>query len=560
MSLSPLTRFKLSSALRQATSNTINLSSQQQSILDDPAPHKLILAAAGSGKTRLLCAAIQKRAKEVNPSGIVVLTFTNNAANEMRSRLGDLSNKLQFVGTIHSFCFKLIRENLPEWKDAQVADEEIEDAILEAVAKEMGCKKSVKALRGWLSNKEPALGSKEALVWEETDFRLERDKMLTFDGILYRALNMLPGNKFLNSIIVDETQDSNVGDIAIYKALNPEMSFMVGDPRQSIMSFRGSIGVIKLPGSKVFDLTENYRSSSWICGCANKLMKEYPAMEGMRSKLGVVSISEYANPQSELSFLVECIQSQSESHSIAVLARTNALANRISNHLRQDGIKVAETAQEPADWIKLKMLLAVYANPWNDILVCALADKMGHNGARIAQEAALAMKPAFEIIFGEKPHKRVLADILATLYKWVRPESETRLHEIIDQMPLPATLDALLLRLAHREPPKEGEGVFVGTVHSAKGKEWDVVFVAGCEEGLLPRIPERMKRNASGLQDNIAYTAALEEERRIFYVAITRARDALYLTHCKEREQNRGAFAPGPLEPREPSRFLKEIE
>jgi superfamily I DNA/RNA helicase len=246
----------------------------------------------------------------------------------------------------------------------------------------------------------------------------------------------------------------------------------------------------------------------------------------------------------------------------AILTRTNALALECEMELLSRQFPIAKRAHQgaPEDWKMAKLLLSVMANPYNDIAAYQFlklfagkgpADsaraRAAKNGLAITQVYSLGADNGFGGQFavfteGERDWRM----------RWLSSPSRTRIHDACRALSAngPWTVADLIAYLNAQEETTiiEGEGVYVGTLHSAKGMEWDLVFIVGCEEGMLP-----------SSQAIKAGPEAIEEERRLLYVGMTRARHDLFLTCSQTRPQWRGPHARlGPDQPRTPSRFIKE--
>lgn len=242
----------------------------------------------------------------------------------------------------------------------------------------------------------------------------------------------------------------------------------------------------------------------------------------------------------------------------AVLCRTNFLASQFREFLRGRGVPVAERkrARLPADWKTAKLVLTVLASPHSDFaqyqLLTALRGKP--EADRCKREAAKALKPLNEFglqvySFNGETAQEVMCKAGVSLES---RELVAAAAEALRERGGDWTAADLLLEASAAEQDDgqaEGAGVTVSTVHGVKGREFAVVFVCGMEEGCFPSNMSK-KDGEKGV----------EEERRLCFVAVTRAKDRCYLTRCEERPESRGPnVPPGPPTKREPSRFLKEM-
>jgi hypothetical protein len=199
----------------------------------------------------------------------------------------------------------------------------------------------------------------------------------------------------------------------------------------------------------------------------------------------------------------------------------------------------------PPDWRKAKLLLTVMANPYCDLAVHQfLVAEKGKSAADVyRRDAAKEMVSLYDHVktafFGNYG-----GGILCVADSMLSHESRERIHDACRQLPEGWTIPDLLFFLNSGEADAQqiGDGVFVGTVHSAKGREWDTVYLVGMES---PWYPGR---------------DAIDESRRLLYVGLTRGRQRVVLTHCKSRPQWRGkTIKPGPVELRDKSQFLEEL-
>jgi superfamily I DNA/RNA helicase len=214
-------------------------------------------------------------------------------------------------------------------------------------------------------------------------------------------------------------------------------------------------------------------------------------------------------------------------------------------------VRRAQEQAEPADWRRTKLLLTVLGNPHNDMSVLAMirTDEGKDAAVAVKRDAAAKLCSVSEAVGWRYGRGESYDD--ADLHRHgVSFESRERVHAAVQELSRRGewTIPDLLLHLAAQEGTRreEGDGVTCATIHSAKGREWRHVFVVGCEEGVLPS-------GKAGTPEQV------EEERRLMYVAMTRAAETLTLTWCASRPQWRGAnMPPGPPQAKEPSRFIRE--
>ncbi len=582
-----------------------DLTSHQKLAVESDADSRVVVAGPGSGKTRTLIAAVRHaiEVEKTPPEHICVITYTNAAADEIARRVIESesegpfqgSSGLGFCGTLHALCLRLCQEHyalagLPA--TISVLDEAQLESIMETVSLEMGVKVpiSTKVLpllsRPDLIEARPGVSrSAPELVAVETHRRLRRAGLVTFDGLLYYGLKVInqldcpgryetmdkPGTPvamphlwLFTHAFIDEAQDSAQMDWEIYDAMPCFRQFIVGDGDQSIYGFRGAavhnFNAAADPaevGKEVFFLETNWRSGHRICNVAQQLIERnknriQKATIAAKSGGEVVDVM-CENSASELVTVCSAISEYwAPYNETAVLARTNWLANEVAQFLAGKGIPVAKRTLPvvPDDWSRAKALLTALANPFSDFAVLQylrLLDKT--NAAKVKNEAAKEMKSVNALLgmeFGDGNGFDDAALLRHNVSLAGRDRIHAAAHELNNSKP-GWSLNDLLLNLRAQEQSAgdvDGEGVYVGTIHSAKGREWHTVFIVGCEEGLLPS-------SKAGTD--------IEEERRLMYVAITRAKERVLFTWCKERPQRRGPGAPpGPMEPKTRSRFLTE--
>lgn len=564
----------------------MTLTEEQEEAITSTAKRKLIIAGPGSGKTTVMVEAIaHQRERESSPSSIVAITYTNAAAYELERRLKAIDCTIGFVGTLHAFCLQLITEKSSG--TLSVIDDEQKEDIIETIMKEMGVKaskKGITCLVGDLDYWLPMLPKTElnnGLVAREYHRRLRASGLLDFNSILFAGLFELlksDAPKF-GAMLVDEVQDASDIDWRIYGAINADQKVFVGDPDQSIFGFRGgSVGNMVAtadlwnnpkasgPGmGEVHTLENNYRSGEAICKAAQSLIEHnkmrYSKSTQSNIELGSVCVKHFQNTHSEEVFVINQIAIENGYIGLeacwsdfAVLARTNWLANQFAQALKANGVPVTQTkyADRPPDWKTAKLLLTVLSNPWNDLAVYQLMKLTSSLSFadNVKLQAAKAMKSINEYL----GNKYGNGDASVTGYNLdlsrhgLSSASRERIRDACRELSRRGSwrINDLILYLNTREEEEieTGEGVTVSTMHGAKGREWDTVFIVGAEEGLTP---------------NGRVDADLEEERRLFYVAMTRAKTNLFISWCASRPEYRGQFAPpGEAVPRERSRFIAE--
>lgn len=550
---------------------------EQQAVIDSDSPNILCVAGPGSGKSTTLVARIKRLvAAGADPAKMVALSFTNTASGVLQERLGEV--KIGVNSTLHGFalrCLKRYGEDLGFGSRLALIGEEAAEALMEAKARTMNCKtplkKLMKAKADWLAEvgrmtaTEIARQTTTDMITVRAYCRdLEEGGMVDFDTILSEFLKLINAGKMpalYSHLFVDEVQDSAAIDWKIYQALPIANKFYVGDEDQSIYGFRGGRpDLMHQPAADVFLLQANYRSKFAVCQAAQRLIEHtsaerYPkAMIATRGEGGDVMLwSDAENSGQEVADVAEAVGKEVAKGTlldeIAVLARTNAICLEVREHLKASGFQVSEKVKDvnPFDWRLAKSLVELAANPANDTLAYFYLVERDGRGMADAQKrkAQSEMRQISALSFG--------LELLATLStvgrllasQKISAETRMRVATIIRTLPADADLLELVLAMTQDEGAAEGAtpGITVTTIHQAKGREWDVVFVAGVEEEVL--IFSR-----GGQPD----PAVVDESRRLMYVAVTRARESVYLTYAKRRKTSWGS-----VESHRACRFIREM-
>ncbi len=604
----------------------------------------LVLAGAGSGKTRVLTSRIAYILDKglSSPSGILAITFTNKAANEMKERvegmLGDVGD--MWICTIHSMCVRILRRygaaigvqpNFSIYTESERTNV-IKKALKESDADE----KQLKSVKYHVANakmlgldpdryavrfKDEANIKLAMEVYERYNQYLKSCNALDFDDLLVEALRLLRADKetrdYLSDkfryVLVDEFQDTNAVQYNIIKLLAERHGnlFAVGDDDQSIYGWRGAVidNILKFdkdyPEAKVFKLQRNYRSTKTILNLANTVI----AKNGNRRKKTLWTEAEdgvkpeYVQAEEEKDealFAAKTINagvySGGNYSDYAVLMRINALTRsyeaefskygipykvfggfkfferreikdilaymrlvsnpfddeaftRIINVPRRGiGAKTLEIMEEyahsnalslfdaciDADGLPLsqsaKIKVKEFAGLLKKLVLSSQCDGIGQLVRNIIELANL--KSAYDDGTDEGDAKLAnLDEFIAAADDYVRLNPQAALDEYLNQISLASDVDDM----------NDGNYVTLATIHSVKGLEFDNVFICGMEDGIIP---------ASRSYDD---PSGVEEERRLVYVAITRAKKRLWVTRSRSR------YLYGNREPTRPSRFIKEM-
>jgi DNA helicase-2/ATP-dependent DNA helicase PcrA len=547
----------------------------------------LILAGAGSGKTRVLIAKVVYLIKEkkVSPSSIMMVTFTNKAAFEMKERIGkELGSnlKLGYIGTFHSFGALVLRRF---WKEANIAknfliyDEDEQLSLIKNILKKEKIEKLTPSFFAYyISLAKNEMITPEFFLEKFSFYKknlvaqvyylyqkaLEENNALDFDDLLLKTVFLFKKNpsvldfyqRQLNYFLIDEFQDTNFLQYELMKSLAKKAKQVtaVGDFSQSIYSWRGAkmenLFRFQKDFSKVslFYLEKNYRSTQKILDFAYQIISQnqsHPILKLYTDKDGgeEVEIFEAENEEEEAMFVAREIleigkKPEFFGENIAVLYRVNAQSRILEEiflhfgipYILIGGVRFYER-KEIKDILAFLRLL-IYPN---DQLALERVKKLG-------KKRFSAFKNFYEKInsnFENYSTSEIIEEILKetdylSLYQSESEEDFSRLENINELKTVasnfPNLIDFLdqvaLVEAEYFEGEKkedEKNKVRLMTLHQAKGLEFDYVFIVGVEEGLLPH-----SRSFDDFE-------SLEEERRLFYVGITRAKKKLYISFAKKR-------------------------
>jgi len=515
----------------------------QQAVLKSQSQNILVVAGPGSGKTRVLVGSIQWLTGP--PERVAAITYTNAAAAEVAERIG---YRIGFCGTLHSFCLRLLRDNaqalgLPG--SLAVVDQETADTILAGCVKDLGYRVKHKGrfearVAAWMPGDYPL--NDEERVGALYYSRLISARMVTFDDILKLTVGFLrkgtmPAPPF-DHLLVDEYQDASPVDHEIYDRLAIPYKFRVGDPDQAIYGFRGGDVTCMLhlaAQAEKHVLRTNYRSVPAICEAADRLIdhnlgriKKTMTPARASGPEQRVFIDGFRTERDELYHVF--LMCRDHRGGVAVLTRTNRLADLVAGYLDENGLKVMRpiTETRPPDWRMAKLILCLMTDPENNVVASIIMRE--RHGAKAADDAYAAAMAAGQVLCQAEPVEDIEA-ALELLCPQVSPETMMQVRALRNALPPGATVSDLLLAMEKTTPNAKYEAedgdVTVSTIHAAKGREWGAVVLPGWNEGVLP----------SSLDTD---PAALEEERRLAYVAMTRAKDWLYISHADRRDSGWG--------------------
>lgn len=594
----------------------------------------LVIAGAGSGKTKVLTTRIAKLIENgVKPYNILAITFTNKAAGEMRERVNNIINAHDaFIGTFHSFGLKIIRENSALFNLTSaftLIDTEDQTSIIKKIMKDINItdkmispafiKSKISFIKNnMLSDSEIAnflISENEKIavkIYYEYEKILKRNNTLDFDDLLKKPVELFNSNKELlekyqdkfKYILIDEYQDTNEVQYKLVKLLSKKYLnlFVVGDPSQSIYAFRGAnyqniLNFEKdFKGCTVIKLPQNYRSTQTILDAANEVISHNKQRKDLDlfSDLGQGVKIKYIrtfNDSMENKRVVDEIQKLYEEgynrKDMAIFYRTNAQSRSIEDALVKANIPYKVFGSfyfyKRKEIKDLLAYLKLIANPSDDVSLervinepkRKIGDKTIENLREKARSLNISMFEAIDsgkelefknlilnlIEISKDTSITGLIDKTLELSKMKETyendkslESDIRLENLMEFRSVSETyeketgnvnLSDFLMEVSlvsdAAEYSLDSDAVTLMTVHSAKGLEFKVVFIIGLEENIMPI--------SKALYDD----EELEEERRLMYVAITRAKEKLYLLNAGRR------MLYGNMQMNPPSRFISEI-
>ncbi|HEX9221248.1 MAG TPA: UvrD-helicase domain-containing protein [Gemmatimonadaceae bacterium] len=626
---------------------------QREAVLHFEGP-MLVLAGAGSGKTRVLTTRIARLIEHhgVDPSRILAVTFTNKAAGEMRERITRLLGeepKGMWSGTFHAIGARILRTSAHQvgrTSSFTIYDEDDTLGVVKRIMEREGVSQkqwNPKVLASLISDAKNALvpaaeyeslamdpvSRAAARVYKQMETTLRAANAVSFDDLL-----VLPVEIFLKDektlaryrdrfqfILVDEYQDTNRAQFQFIKLLGSSHGnvAVVGDDDQSIYGWRGAdIRNIldfekEFPASRVVRLEENYRSTPDILHVANAAITQNVSRKGKtlratREAGEPVTLVAALDERDEADFVVEEVKTRRNQETrglneFAVLYRTNAQSRALEDALRRDTIPYRlvgsvrfydrreirdlmaylKLIANPSDEEAFRRAIAVPKRGIGDTTVDVLAARARE--ARVSLSEVAAREDLQESL--RHAARKTLADftrLISSLRERAKDTSvDVLIQELIGEIryieyvqaegpesardrienigalidgaaetviddggevgltPLDHFLQRAMLVASADALDPSADAVTLMTLHNAKGLEYPVVFLTGLEDGLFP------------LSQSFDDPPKLEEERRLFYVGITRAKEKLYLSHTEMRRRN------GELLPSIKSRFLREI-
>ena len=575
----------------------------------------LILAGAGSGKTKVLTTRIAYLIEQgINPSHILAITFTNKAAKEMKERLTSLIGPVAYgmqISTFHALGLVIVKENydlLGYKNNFTIIDSDDSLTLIKKILKDIGLDPKIynpKAIKNRISGaKNELIDYREyekyvnsefeevvLKVYEKYQQRLKTNNSFDFDDLLIMPIKLFKENPHVlqkyqqkyKYILVDEYQDTNEAQYVLIKMISAKYQNIcaVGDPDQTIFSWRGANykNILNFekdyPNTKVVKLEKNYRSTQNILNAANDIIENNKSRKEKKlwtdSDIGSkVKYHQAIDERDEANYVVNEIKKLlaegAKKDEIAVLYRTNAQSRNIEEALLKENVPYKiiggfsfYNRKEIKD---LVAYLKVIYNQNDDLNLLRIINvpKRGIGPKTISNltlKASLENKSLYEAIEQGKEleFKKIIDQLIAlkensSLTEIVEAvleirkelenektiEADVRLENLEEFKSITKTfeenngiimLDEFLMEISlvsDIEEHKDSHGVItLMTLHAAKGLEFDNVFIVGLEEGVFPH---------TNSFDNID---ELEEERRLCYVGITRAKKRVFLVSAKQR-------------------------
>ena len=581
-----------------------HLNPDQKKAVLHPGGPAMVLAGAGSGKTTVLTTRVAWLIEQqhIAPESILVVTFTNKAAGEIKDRIRSNTGKnLPFSGTFHSLCAKLLRidgYHIGVDQNFVIYDSSDQDQLIRTIYKEHGFEKgeyNPKAALAAISNaKNEVISPKEYQSVAQGAFQtfvgklytlyeteLIKAQALDFDDLLLKTLKLLQNNttirekyqRLFQHVLIDEYQDTNTVQYQLSKILaTPQNNlYVVGDFSQSIYAWRGANyrNMLQLkkdfPEIAEYRLEQNYRSKQNILDAATDVISHntsHPILTLWTEKDAgeLITCIETESSRDEAHTILSCIAEHSTKgvayNDIAILYRTNAQSRELEEACIRAGIPYrligGTKFYERSEVKDVIAYLRYVLNPLDSVSLGRIT-KLGKR--RLSTLSAWMEKQDRDRLIATKPAELLTEILEITDYqsKYSKETEDTmqRLGNIQELVTVASQFEtphqflenvALIQNDYLIDAPAEVENALnLMSLHAAKGLEFSVVCMVGMEEGLLP--------HSRSLFD----ADQMEEERRLCYVGITRAKQKLYMTHAQTR------FQYGTTTPAVASRFITDI-
>ncbi len=625
-----------------------NLNPSQQKAVHHEAGAVLVVAGAGSGKTRVITARITNLIinRNIPASSIVALTFTNKAATEMKERIASFlghHSDLPFVGTFHSYCVQLLKkyqDHLPH-PFFSILDSDDKQKMIQSILQRNGLHKqfTAKNVAHMISQMKNHIDEKTQPATEYLSHPLLTDvynayetekrasKCLDFDDLLLETLRLLQKNSVIKTkfqekirhILIDEYQDTNVVQHELLKAMSLSDNTLsidsvcaVGDEDQSIYSWRGAtVTNMKnfktvFPGTTVITIEQNYRSAQPILNLANSTIQNntcrtpknlWSEKKGNNRINRLLCLTEYQEARA-ITQLLLIAKEKYGLNNVGILYRVHTQSRAIEEALLKESIpyRIIGGIQfyERKEIKDLLAYLKIIANPfdrtsffriinvptrglgdkfesifytlwsdepfatWHDIIKKLQADgTLGKAKTTTLEEFAAivhSIEPttptskALETIITQTNYISYIKNNDEPQEAQARLDNIRELFEAVNHFETQGTTtitqfldEVALMQEKMSKQNRDAHAVSLMTLHAAKGLEFDLVILPGIEEGTLPTTRSLNSHDA------------IEEERRLFYVGITRAKEHLLITTTKHR------YSYGQMVDQLPSPFLGEI-
>lgn len=571
------------------------LNSEQRKAVESESEVILCLAGAGTGKTSTLTSRIAHlHENRVGCNSMLALTFTRLAGKEMKERviklIGSEGEKL-FCNTFHAFCVKVLKEYgylLGYDKEFTIYDQEDRETIIAKILEEFGygkwtnTKQVIAILNGTCTKK----CKEEELAIQEYHWILKRNSAIDLDMLLTETLKLLKEypevqrnyNKQYEYMFVDEFQDTNDVQMKIIKALNPRNLFVVGDDFQAIYGWRRAkteyiINFLKYyPNAEIIKLEENYRSTGPIIAAANNLIAHNVNQTKKvlkANKTGTeIEYIEAENIANEVNIIAGNILEDSQYSNYAILTRTNkqmepfiqtfkffnipyqVLSNKDDPLKKYDVrmiLNILEVVLNPKDDNTLKKVINFPTRRINELKIQEIEkvmvdesisfmealedveevqlfmDRINKIHTYITEECSDASQVFSTTVYNsgllkkyEKENRENKVDDIDRAFEVIERWQSIQ-RELGESTDISSFLKWVHMKDIQEKLMEQRDAVKIMTVHGSKGLEFNTVFVVGMNQNVFPS-----KRGD------------LEEERRLFYVAITRAKEKLYITRAKK--------------------------
>ena len=565
-----------------------HLNPEQKKAVEHYSTPALIIAGPGTGKTRVIAVRIANlvRNEKVNPGNILAVTFTNKAANEMKERLElflekEIVSQLH-VCTFHAFGYKIILEYLAETgrrKNFTIIDEDYRRIILQQI----GCdKKQLKKISESITENKQNLKTAEEIsenseIFKKYEEILKEQNLFDLDDLIYLPVLLFKKcpeiqthyRKKFQWIMVDEFQDVNFAQYQLIRKLMPENDSnlcVIGDPNQSIYGFRGAdVKFIQsftndYPKAKIYKLRISYRCPENVLKASDNVIQrnsEKRFLAGIQSDLKI-KISENSSDKSEAEFVARTIErmigglrffsmdsritegnEEVEIKSLSdfvVLCRIKSQMKVLEKAFKDHSIPYqkigTETLFNKEPVKSIIEIISFLRNPEQTFLKEKLSKKLKISDFEIlktkfsVESVKYIIQFIIEKCFPKESDKEEIKELIAFSENY-----GSNVKEFLKSISLGTEIDTFQPEL---------EKVTLTTLHAAKGLEFQCVFIVGCEDGLLPY--------------SLFDVSDIEEEKRLLYVGMTRAKKYLYLAHARNR------FVMGKTYKLERSPFINRIE